>query len=184
MLGEVAIFLTGKHLQVSPRVLEDSAINFLSGDVACIEKKVHIPDLTSRIVKDIKVSYEFKKIDGRTKTNLGKVSASKMPEVLGMFIDITDDREGDLYVGSPVTIYYHDTIMNADKTNLSSLNLKKTTPFMNLDRKVSVQKGKVVVEHKLELLRGYILNEELKTEEYRKLRECLKKEFSIGVITK
>ena len=184
IFGESALGITGQHLRVSTKALEDWVTNFLSGDVACIEKKLSIPDLTSRIVENIKIEYEFKKIDDRRRTNLGKVVTFNMPQIIDNFIDVTDDRESDLYVDVPHTLYFQQIILDADKTNLSSLNLQYSTPFMNLERKSRIQNGKVILENKLELIRGYILNQELKTPEYKKLRDNLKREYRVGIITK
>lgn len=183
MIGETAAFLTGKHLLFSQKALEDSAINFISGDVACTQKKIYIPNLTSRIVNDIIINYEFKKIDHRTKTNLGKVFTLNMPETMEMFIDITDDREGDLYVGPPVTIKSQITIVGANIKNLSKLDCNIKTNFMNFQRKVIARGNNAVIEYNFELVRGYILNQELKTAEYKKFRDDLKREFSIGVVS-
>ena len=182
-IGEYVIGLTGVELQTSRKNIEDWIINNISGDTECLEKKLIFPELKSRIVKDITVKYEYKKIDSSTKTSLGRVFDSSIPGVATILTSITDDRESDIYIDSPHTYYGKTIIKNANRDQLHKLNFKRKMPFMNIERKVYAHAGNdVAIEHKIELIRGYISSEEFRSDEFKKLRDDLKKEMKIGVI--
>jgi hypothetical protein len=186
--GEMAYYNSGAGLVVSKQLIEEDLINQISGDVSCLEKKVQIPDFTSRIVRDYDVAYSYKKLDDRLKTPSGSVFKVRTSGGINVpayaIMDVTDDREGDLYLGFPITYVSKDEYQNVNISNLGMLNFKHKLPFGIFERKAYAKGTSAIVEHKLELIRGYIYNQELKTLEFRKLRDDLKREFSVGVIGK
>jgi transglutaminase-like putative cysteine protease len=188
VFGEIAYYISGAGLIVSKQLIEEDLINQISGDVSCIEKKIQIPDFTSRIVRDYNVIYSYKKLDDRMRTPSGSVFAVRMPtgikSAANDIMNITDDREGDLYLGFPVSYICKDEYQNANVVNLKMLNFKHHLPHGSFERKAYAKGTSVIVEHKLELIRGYIYNEELKMPEFKKFRDNLKREFSVGVIGK
>lgn len=182
-MGEYALKVTGADLRISRQVFEDSIIDMVSGDVECIEKELEIPDLSSRVVKDVEIGYQYKKIDDTIKTNLGRVFNLSMPDVASVLTDLTDDREGDLYISHPQTMLAKTILRNANNKDIEKLNFKKDLDFMTVERKLSrYDDESVMVEHLIELKRGYIKNEELMKEEVRMLRDALKRERKIGIV--
>ena len=70
--GENAAQLTGTTLTNSPQVIGESLIHGLSKEATPLNHKIDLPDLSSRTVKDLKITYEFDQENTTFFTNEGK----------------------------------------------------------------------------------------------------------------
>lgn len=177
--GEDAVYYTGQGLEVSDQVIRDHAFKILSGvDLEEKNKKeLILPDLTSRIVKDIHIKYKFVRDDQIIYLNTGIAIKPNSYGILDMMLNYIPEQVNDLYLDFPSTSQYSVIIKNKHIPNIKSLNFKKKTPWFDVTR-VCNYNGKDSEIHDTFLLKtSFISSEELATPEYRNLKLDLIKHY-------
>jgi hypothetical protein len=71
LIGETAQEFTGAALSHSLQLIEEAVIQILSGEASPLKKKVTLPPLDSRIVKDLVVTYAYDQENNLLLTNTG-----------------------------------------------------------------------------------------------------------------
>ncbi|MCC8417641.1 MAG: hypothetical protein LN588_03965 [Rickettsia endosymbiont of Bryobia graminum] len=176
---EVALNLAGAGLHYSNAQLKDLTFRMISVTHLNEEEKklLELPDLTSRIVKDLKITYAFQQKNQIFKTNLG----SAIP--LGsnvLFKDITDtvpDQLSDIFIGMPGTTEKHTIIKDIEVKNCNKLNLEIKSPWVYINRSCKYQNNSTEFIDIISTKKSFITNEELKTKEYKNLKNNLENNF-------
>ena len=173
--GENALGMTGAAINASKKMIEDKVFRIVSG--TNIEEKnrknIELPDLHSRIVKDLnfKVHYEQKNLT--FKTNLGRAYPLKSDWAEDL-IDIALDDVGDIYIGPPNTRKKHILFKNIQVNDIESLNYHIVSPWLIASRQCNAtQEGLEIIES-IEVFKSFILNEELKTDTFINLQDAIK----------
>ena len=84
--GEMANYVTGLDLYYSKQQMEDFSFRMISGiELEKDERKnLVLPQLSSRIVKDVKVEYEYERKNALFKTNVNvKIAYIKIKIIIG-----------------------------------------------------------------------------------------------------
>ncbi|CAL7962774.1 DUF3857 domain-containing protein [Gammaproteobacteria bacterium] len=177
--NEVAYNLTGATLQTSEATIKDYIYNFLSHSrlEEKNKKNLQLPDLKSRIVKDISFNYTFEQENRVLKTNLGQ--ALKLTyDSLENFFDISQDSVTDIVVDAPYTSTKQTIIKNINVQNIESLNKEIKTPWLYVARKCSLNSNRdLQIDDTIVVYKNLIANTELKTPEFIKLKDDLEKNF-------
>tara|TARA_A100000171_G_C2130889_1_gene146639 strand:+ start:506 stop:2152 length:1647 start_codon:yes stop_codon:yes gene_type:complete len=98
--GVSALNVTGLGLLMSLRAIEESFIKEISDDTNPVDISLSLPDLTSRIVKNVVCQYSFKEKDVLYTTTDGSgldMSSYSIEPIL----NIRDDHKGALFLGLP-----------------------------------------------------------------------------------
>ena len=172
--NEEAINMAGAGLYLSKQQIEDIVFQNISG--VNLEysrrKKINLPDLNSRIVKDLKFSYEYEKENYLFKTNMGlalPLSATWMSTI----IDVAPDQVSDLFIGPQYTLTKYTYIKNAKANKLEELSYEVKTPWLNVKRNCFAKNGGIEIQETISILQNFITREELISSRYKNLRSSL-----------
>lgn len=181
--GESALMLSGAGLYLSQKEIKDN-IYFSLSDVQLDEKDklgITLPDLSSRIVKDIVLPFKYKHKSQLFKTNLA--SALKIPS--SWVDDLTSaapDQISDLIIGSQVTIERKTVINGLKVKEIEALNYAKTTPWVDVQRSCKYVGGNTEVSDTIVIKKGFIPRDDLASEEYKSLRRDLLQHFKNSAV--
>jgi len=178
--NESAYELAGATLQVSEVTIKDALYNSLSDSFLEEKNKKYLklPNLKSRIVKDIALNYQFTQNDRIIKTNLGQ--AIKITyKWLNNFFAISPDCVTDVFVFEHPAAYKRQTVIkNVNVKNIKSLNKQINTPWLFVERKCFINKNNhAQIDDTIIVYKNLITNQELKTPEFIALKEALIKNF-------
>ena len=135
---------------------------------------VTLPELKIRIVPEsLVVDYAYKQQNKLLRTNagLGVVVNSNWGDA---YSQAADDQEGTLYVGVPVTLNRVKIIKNKVATGLSALDFNIQTPWVHATRKCTIHDKDTVIEDNVVILKSFISASEVKSDEFKKLKELIK----------
>lgn len=176
--NEMAYSLIGAGLLASTETIKDTIYYHLSGSIleGKNKKKLQLPDLSSRIVKDIVIDYSFVRENGLFKTNLG--SALQLTyDILFKFFNVTQDYVTDLLVDMPHTYKRHIVIKDVKVDNIAALNKELKTPWLYVSRKCKLHNHDVQIDETIVVYKNLITNAELKTPQFLALKNGLEKDF-------
>lgn len=181
--GEEAVNITGAGLYQSNEQLRDFTFHMLTGVYLDKEDKklLELPDLTSRIVKDLTVKYAYQQKNRIFKTNKG---ASLRLRLYGTE-DITNtafDQVSDLFIGIPNTNTRHIIIKNIIIKDCKKLNFEVDTPWLYVNRSCKYQNKDTEFTDIISIRKSLITNEELKTPQYKNLKSNLENKFERAAI--
>ncbi|WP_367363987.1 DUF3857 domain-containing protein [Candidatus Tisiphia endosymbiont of Nedyus quadrimaculatus] len=181
--AEVAVNITGAGLYESNEQLRDFTFHMLTGVYLDEEEKkfLELPDLTSRIVKDITIKYAYQQKNQIFKTNKG---AGLRLRLYGME-DITNtafDQVSDLFIGVPNTNKKHTIIKNIIIKDCKKLNFEIDTPWIYVNRSCKYQNKDTEFTDIISIRKSLITNEELKTPQYKNLKSNLENKFERAAI--
>ena len=177
--NEKAYSLAGATLQTSEATIKDFIYNFLSHSrlEEKNKKNLQLPDLKSRIVKDISFNYTFEQENRVLKTNLGQ-ALKLIYDSLEIFFDISQDSVTDIVVDAPYTATKQTIIKNINVQNIESLNKEIKTPWLYVSRKCSLNSNRdLQIDDTIVVYKNLIANTELKTPEFIQLKDDLEKNF-------
>lgn len=177
--GEMANYVTGLDLYYSKQQMEDFAFRMISGvELEKDERKnLVLPMLSSRIVKDVKVEYEYERKDALFKTNISyALTMGSAPEVSSI-INSPPDRVTDLFMGAPHINTKTTLIKNAKAKGINKLNYSIDSPWLKVTRTL-VNKGRdVEITDENLVLRSFIAKEDLETPLFKNLKASLAKDL-------
>ena len=179
MKGEVASSMSGWGLYYSTEQLKDFTFRRLSGEYLNEEDKkfLELPDLTSRIVKDITIKYALQQRNRISKTNMGVALTSKS----NRSDDIThtaSDQISDIFIGMPETNKKYMIIKNIIVKDCKKLNFEIDTPWIYVNRSCKYQDKDTVFTDIITIKKSLITQKELKTSQYKNLKTKLENEFA------
>jgi hypothetical protein len=177
--GEMANYVTGLDLYYSKQQMEDFAFRMISGiELEKDERKnLVLPQLSSRIVKDVKVEYEYERKNALFKTNVSyALTMGSAPEVSSI-INSPPDRVTDLLMGAPHINTKKTLIKNAKAKRINKLNYSIDSPWIKVTRTL-VNKGRdVEINDETLVLRSFITKEDLETLLFKNLKTSLAKDL-------
>ena len=182
--GIRALSMTGLHLSLSKQIVEENVLNDIIGKQDVIEKRLEIPDLTSRIVNDIVIKGHVRVPNTECLTNLGfAVSHSLNHDALYLLTHVSNDLEGDLWLGIPAIVKNIKRVKNANQSNLKKFNLNLENPYISLRRDLKPLKNNIVeIVERIEIKRSLVPNEYMKTQEFVAFKKNLSKSINFGLI--
>ncbi len=178
--NEEALGLIGAALNQSEKSIKDRLFYSLSGTILeeKDKKSMELPDLKSRIVKDLVYSYGFEQDHRLSKTNEGLALELRYSALASLF-GISQDYVADISVADyPWTVKSQTIIKNVKVNNVDSLNKEIKTPWIYVMRKCTMINNRdLQIDEAVVLYKNLIANEELKTPEFIKLKDDLERDF-------
>jgi len=176
--NEEAINMAGAGLYLSTQQIEDIVFKNISG--VNLEysrrKKMNLPDLNSRIVKDLEFSYEYEKTNYPFQTNLG-LALPLSSSWVSTIIDVAPDQVSDLFIGPQYTLTKYTYIKNAKANKLEYLSYEVKTPWLNVKRNCFAKNGGIEIQETISVLQNFITREELISSRYKNLRSSLEEKI-------
>ena len=173
--GETAIGMTGAALNASKKMIEDKVFQIVSG--TNIEEKnrknIELPDLHSRIIKDLNFRVHYEQKNLTFKTNLGRAYPLKS-DWAEDFVDIASDDVGEIYIGPPNTRKKRILFKNIRVNDIESLNYHIVSPWLIASRQCNPHEEGLEIIESIEVLKSFIPNEELKTDTFINLQDAIK----------
>ncbi|WP_341756348.1 MULTISPECIES: DUF3857 domain-containing protein [unclassified Candidatus Tisiphia] len=178
--GETSLNLSGQGLYASTEQLKDSAFRMLSGEYLNEEDKkfLELPDLTSRIVKDLTIKYALQQRNRISKTNMGAALSLRSSSRMEDITDIAFDQISDIFIGIPETNKKCMTIKNIIVKDCKKLNFEIDTPWIYVNRSCKYQNKDTIFTDIITIKQSLITQEELKTSQYKNLKTKLENEFA------
>ena len=131
-----------------------------------------IPNLESRIVKDVEFRVEYKTNDLLFHTNLGKGLKLRY-KFLEFVNDSIEDNKIDFYIDTPRTYNVKTVVKSKCIKNMEGLNFDMDTKWIKLNRTAQcINKDTVITDNTL-FKKSFIKNEEIKTDEFKKLKKAI-----------
>lgn len=178
----IATDMIGAALKLSERDIKNRLYYTLSGVSLKEEnkKKMELPDLSSRIARDISFNYCFEQNGSLLKTNMG--SAIALPyDFLDVFFDISQNSVGDILVsddGAIGTIKKRTVIKGVYVKNVLSFNKEVDTPWLYIKREAGFNHNKEVqIDDTIIIRKNLITSDDFKKREFAKLKEDLEENF-------
>ena len=171
--GEEAFYFTGAALYLSEKQIKDSIFNALSGVPLEEEdkKELILPDLKSRIVKDISFKFKYNQKNQMIKTNVGMGIALRA-DWLYDFIGVTPDQISDIIIG-PQRSIKKQLIINKRASQVEKLNYKMSNKWLDMERSCVRKDGKTIINETIDIKQMRIPNEDLKTTAFKNMKENL-----------
>ncbi len=178
--NEEAAPLTAIELYSSKESISNIVFSSLSGTNLSDdnEKNITLPDLKSRIVKDISIDYSYVQENKLFKTNLGqafKLSYNKFG--LSDYIHIPQDAVTDIYIGNPYSFKRQTIFKNIDVKNAEALNVEIDNKWLSLSRKLSFKDRNLTIDEIIIVKQSLIPNSDLKTPEFLILKQELEQNY-------
>lgn len=179
--GESALEWSGKGLELSSKGIEEELIKVAVGEP--LDKgdprTVDIPDLTRRVVEDITFKYTYHQQYGVKRTNRGYYF-----EMHPLFsVATAEDQISDMFLGAaPFTVKRSRLLKGSHIENIKLLNAEINTPWIEVKRICTKDKGDLRVEDILVIKKKFILAEELHSSTYKNLIKDLKFYFDVGIV--
>lgn len=173
LIGEHAASLTGVGLVTSPQIIEENIVFNLSREKNLKHKKAMVPDLKSRIVKDIEIPYEYEQEDILLQTNQGKGIPLDSPWGRA-YLNIAPDQVGTLYVGVPTQMTRMIKIEKSELKDVAKLDFVLETPWLKVRRESKKNGEDVELKETIIVLKSFISSDETRSVEYQNLVKMIK----------
>lgn len=174
LIGESAQDFTGAALNHSLQVIEEATILTLCGEASPLKKKVILPPLDSRIVKDMAISYSYEQENHLLLTNMGYGILFNFSWASNI-IDTSITQEGTTFVGLPMTLHRTFIIKNVDADQAKALAYAFTSPWVEAKRECHLSDRGVEMVENIAILKSFVTAEEVKSKEFQDLRQTIKK---------
>lgn len=172
--GEDALSMAGWTLFQSEQAIKEKIIKKISGETTPIEMDVKLPDLSTRIVPEtIPVEFSFKQKNNLLLTNMGNGLMLDSPWS-SIYSQVSDEEEGTIYVGYPDSITRTTVVKNIKGMDLNNLDFSIDTPWIQASRKCEIKGNDTIITDKASIRKRFILSEEIKSPEFKKLKEAIK----------
>ncbi len=174
MRGETALSYAGQALNLSPQAISEQFFYSITGVHLRPEEKkfLELPDLSSREVKDLVYKFAYNNPNRISKNNIG-VGIRLSADCLLALTGAVPDQVNDLFIGIPFKMITKMVLKNGPINHIERLNYKIKTPWVAVER-VCKNKGEgSEILTTITILKRYIPAEDLKTEQYLKLKEAL-----------
>lgn len=181
--GESALMISGAELYLSQKEITDNIYLSLS-DIQLDEKDklgVTLPDLSSRIVKDLVTPFKYRNNSQLLKTNLAPAL-----RILSGWVDVltsaSPDQVSDLIIGPQVTIEKKMVISGLKVKEIESMNYNKSTPWVDIQRSCRYVDGNTEVKDTIVVKKEFIPRNDLASEEYKNLKQDVLRHFKNSAV--
>ena len=140
-----------------------------------------MPDLSSRIVADLHVKYQYEQKNKLLNTNAGPgipLDSSTVNDI----IDTTINQVSDKLIGPPRTRKKQTIIKNINIKHIENLNHEIDTPWVYFKRECHNNSSGAEIINTIIIKTMFISSEDLKTNLYKKLKEDLEQNVKGAVL--
>jgi hypothetical protein len=172
--GEAAKSLTEFLNTHTPSLVEEYLLQSMCHSDDPIKPILNLTKINSRTVKPVKATFSYGENHIMTHTNHGDA----FPLASNWYKPYTgtsQKNEGALYVGHPEATVRKHIFKNVSAEDLSKLAFSIQTPWLNVKRELFVTEEGIVVTETIEKLKSIISAKDLKSEEFEKLKNTLRK---------
>ena len=172
--GEQTVLIAGLTLFMSEQAVKETLIKWISGETTPQDISVKLPNLSTRIVPEqLSLEFAFSQQNKFLRTNRGFGIAleSHWGEP---YAQASDDQEGTMFVGNPSTIKRVRTLKGKAIMDVATLNFKIETPWVQAARTGFVKGDDTVIEDTVVILKSFITAAEIKSPEFKSLKELIK----------
>ena len=184
LIGESALALAGARLFNSEEVVRNQIFHLLSGKYLNEEdkKELILPDLSTRIVKDLVFIFKYKQNNALIKTNIGfamEIGALWIDQI----INNVPDQLSDIYIGPNHIIKKNTVIKDVKIKNIKNLNYDIDTTWLTIKRVGKYNGNDSEISDIVIIKKSFITSEELQSQEYKSLKDGLEKNLkNVAVI--
>lgn len=173
--GENMLSMAGWTLFQSEQAIKELIIQKISGETTPIEMNVKLPNLSARIVPEsLLVEYAYKQKNKLLLTNMGKgISLDSFWSI--PYTQVSDDTEGVTYIDHPYSLTRITTVQNCQSSDVKNLDFNIDTPWVQASRQCEVKNGNTIITDTATIWKRFILPDEAKSPEFKKLKEVIKK---------
>lgn len=172
LAGESAQNFTGAMLLTS----EDSVKDYLAEKRGYNVKAV-LPDLNTRIAKNLSFIYSYDENESLSHTNFGPSVVVPL-EGLNLILDIRKDQVGDVLLATPSTYDKSVVLLDYKAKNIDALNYKINTKWFRFSRQYQNTSNGIQIDDRLEFFRDFIKRTEINTTEFEKIKLDISKNMS------
>lgn len=133
--------------------------------------RLSLPELTSRIVKDLNFILEYIVEHPYARSNLGQ--AIKLESYN---FDCPDDSIHDIYLGSLQT-RIKKYVFDQEIANINALDAEISTPWLELTRKGTVASGKTIIVDKYVIKKSYLTQKDRQSKQYSDFKSKVNQAF-------
>lgn len=174
--GESAMNLVGALLILSKQFVEESLVGPEGYNIKSV-----LPNLKSRIVRNLLLRYSYDEDNYVTRTNYG-VSIPISCDILCNITKIRKDQIGDIVLPSPGTYITKTILRNHHATNVETMSYHIKTKWFNLYRQYTNTSKGVEIEVKTEILKDIIKHYEMNTSEFKKVKHLINEKIFQTII--
>lgn len=181
--GESAQPFAGLALGLSDKQIADAFVRVFGHKALEKDKIITIPDLHSRVVKDIKFVYKYFTKYPFT-VRVGGSGSGDGPIKIGVdigcknfidvFFNVTKENISPLFLGAPRTVVMKQVWNNVHVTNPDELNAVIESPWISVHRECTAGETGLQVIYKIVVHKSYVLSHEFRTSDYRNFVADLK----------
>lgn len=172
--GENAVQLAGSTLTNSPQVIGESLIHSLSKETTPLNQKIELPDLSSRIVKDLRITYAFDQENTTLFTNEGRGILLDSPWTKP-YLYAAKDQIGTLFIGFPNHLARKIFIKDVITDHVEKLDFDIKSPWLEASRRCKSVEGGVELTENVTILKETISGSDVQSPEFKELKNKLKK---------
>ncbi len=172
--GEKNLMLTGATLSNSAQAVGEMIVHNLSGEATPISQHVQLPDLSSRICKDVSFSYDYEQENEVLLTNAGD-GINLEASWANTYLNTSTDQVGTLFIDHPYTLKRKLLIKNVKVENLNNLNYHLKAPWVEAQRECRMVPEGIEIVENVSILKSFISADEVKTPSFKEFRTQLKK---------
>jgi len=174
--GETALSFAGIGLYRPEEAIRNQIFYLLSSENLSEKDKkmLQLPDLKSRIVKDLEIKYQYELDNELIKTNLNqafKIYAG-WSNILTNYVP---DQLSDNYLGVLYTLRKKLVLKNSNIKSIEKLNYEIDSPWVNIKRTCSHNGNNSEIEIIATFKKNYITSEELGSDEYLAFKDSIEK---------
>ncbi|MDR1057513.1 MAG: DUF3857 domain-containing protein [Coxiellaceae bacterium] len=182
LTNEATLGLIGAALKVSDEMIKNEIFYTLADRTILDErnkKKMQLPKLNSRVVKDIVLAYSFERENDILLTNIGPALKLTYTGPISTIYNISQDNVADTLIdSSPYTSIRQTIIKNVGIKNIESLNKEIKTPWIYVKRSCSLnQNDNLQIDDIITVHQNLIPKEDFRKQEFITLKNWLKTNF-------
>lgn len=176
--GEMALRLTGAELYASQQYIKEIIVRYITDDNKPLQYDMKLPNLQSRIVKDLTVSYSLTQENNLMRTNLGTGFPLSLGQILDNYLAASPEQIGDSFIDDPLTMSGEIILQNVQVDQIAHLDHQLTSPWLNISRQCRMEGNDAHISINIEILRSFITSEDIKSEQYQELKKTLQRYYN------
>ncbi len=177
--GLAAAKYTGAGLQVSKTSIENFIMFEMGNYDNIVEKKVELPALDTRIVRDLTFKFNYKEKNMVLSSNAGV--ALLMSQAAVSNFNFNNEQVSDVYLGSPWTRRDVITLDNIKPVNTLPLDCSIQSPWADAKRTVKYDGNKILIEQEFKVKVSWLSIDTIRSKQYQEFAQQLAKNFKDGV---
>jgi hypothetical protein len=171
--GRSVLAWTGVGLNRSKEDLSYSIITNMAKESRLKEWNVEDFDLSSRVARDLLFEFKYAEAGTDLRTSAGSGYMLNAPGSIYKFRPKIDDRVSDVYLGQPYTYRREITFDGIARVGTEELGCRIESPWMTASREARDTEHGMVLTDEYVLKRNVLTLEELRTPEFRQLRDTV-----------